>query len=38
VPALGFFFKDPVGSTVHGLEEQFTALVDWARTAAAVRV
>ncbi|MFB7217460.1 inositol-3-phosphate synthase [Streptomyces sp. NPDC056227] len=38
VPALGFFFKDPVGSTVHGLEEQFTALVDWARAAAAVRV
>ncbi|MFJ4570440.1 inositol-3-phosphate synthase [Streptomyces sp. NPDC088846] len=37
VPELGFFFKDPVGSTVHGLEEQFTALADWALGAAAVK-
>lgn len=31
VPELGFFFKDPVGHGEHGLEAQYTALVDWAR-------
>lgn len=28
--ALGFFFKDPVGSGEHALERQFQALCDWA--------
>ncbi|WP_308013841.1 inositol-3-phosphate synthase [Streptantibioticus parmotrematis] len=30
VAELGFFFKDPVGSDVHGLEEQFERLRTWA--------
>ncbi|WP_017582482.1 inositol-3-phosphate synthase [Nocardiopsis valliformis] len=29
VPELGFFFKDPAGSEVHGLMEQWRALTDW---------
>jgi myo-inositol-1-phosphate synthase len=29
--ALGFFFKDPLGSTEHRLAEQATALSDWVR-------
>jgi myo-inositol-1-phosphate synthase len=29
VPALGFFFKDPLGSTEHRLAEQAGALSDW---------
>ena len=31
VPQLGFFFKDPVGTGEHGLQAQYTLLVDWAR-------
>ncbi|MEZ0090177.1 inositol-3-phosphate synthase [Streptacidiphilus sp. EB129] len=31
VAELAFFFKDPVGSALHSLEEQFTVLRDWAR-------
>jgi len=30
LPALGFFFKDPIGSDEHGLAAQFAALHDWA--------
>ncbi|MGX7827619.1 inositol-3-phosphate synthase [Actinokineospora sp. 24-640] len=30
VPELGFFFKDPLGSTEHGLGAQSAALVAWA--------
>ncbi|GAB3734704.1 inositol-3-phosphate synthase [Nocardiopsis nanhaiensis] len=29
VPELGFFFKDPAGSGVHGLAEQWRALTEW---------
>ncbi|GAB3963318.1 inositol-3-phosphate synthase [Actinoallomurus acanthiterrae] len=29
--ALGFFFKDPLGTTEHRLAEQYTILRDWAR-------
>lgn len=32
--ALGFFFKDPVGTDEHALERQFQALCDWAATLA----
>jgi myo-inositol-1-phosphate synthase len=28
--SLGFFFKDPVGSSEHRLDQQFQALCDWA--------
>jgi myo-inositol-1-phosphate synthase len=28
--ALGFFFKDPVGSSEHRLAEQYRTLVEWA--------
>ncbi|MFP5347706.1 MAG: inositol-3-phosphate synthase [Actinomycetes bacterium] len=31
VPALGFFFKDPVDSDEHRLAEQWTELLAWAR-------
>ena len=31
VAELGFFFKDPWGSDVHGFAEQTTILIDWAR-------
>jgi myo-inositol-1-phosphate synthase len=30
--ALGCFFKDPVGSNVHGFADQWRALTDWAAT------
>ena len=30
LPELGFFFKDPAGSTEHALERQYDALRDWA--------
>lgn len=37
VPEMGFFFKDPWGSDVHGFAEQTAELVAWsARTGAAV--
>ena len=37
VAELGFFFKDPWGSDVHGFAEQTAELVAWsARTGAAV--
>lgn len=29
VPELGLFFKDPAGSDVHGLAEQWRALTEW---------
>jgi myo-inositol-1-phosphate synthase len=32
IPALGFFFKDPVGSDEHRLAHQFAALCQWAAT------
>ncbi|MEV6608008.1 inositol-3-phosphate synthase [Kutzneria sp. NPDC051319] len=35
LPELGFFFKDPVDSTEHGLSEQFTTLRRWAQDLAA---
>ncbi|MFD8309099.1 inositol-3-phosphate synthase [Streptomyces sp. NPDC059690] len=31
VSELGFFFKDPAGGGSHALEEQYTALLAWAR-------
>nr|WP_269205196.1 inositol-3-phosphate synthase [Motilibacter aurantiacus] len=31
LPALAFFFKDPVGSTEHRLATQYDQLVEWAR-------
>jgi myo-inositol-1-phosphate synthase len=31
VPALGFFFKDPLGSAEHGLVRQYDALRAWTR-------
>ena len=31
VPALGFFFKDPVGSDEHALATQYDALLRWVR-------
>jgi myo-inositol-1-phosphate synthase len=31
LPALGFFFKEPLGSREHDLTRQFDALADWAR-------
>ncbi|MBR7742016.1 inositol-3-phosphate synthase [Phycicoccus sp. BSK3Z-2] len=31
VPALGFFFKDPVGSDEHALAAQYDALLRWVR-------
>ena len=30
LPALGFFFKDPIGGNEHGLAAQFSALREWA--------
>ena len=35
LPELGFFFKDPVDSTEHGLAEQFATLRRWAQDLAA---
>ena len=35
LPALAYFFKDPVGSSQHRLAEQFTDLIAWTRTTAA---
>lgn len=35
VPELGFFFKDPVGSTEHDLAAQYATLVEWARAVGA---
>lgn len=35
VPELGFFFKDPVGSTEHDLAAQYATLVGWARAVGA---
>lgn len=32
LPQLGFFFKDPAGSSEHRLAQQYDALVAWART------
>ncbi|MGW5053079.1 inositol-3-phosphate synthase [Actinokineospora sp. NPDC004072] len=32
VPELGFFFKDPLGSTEHRLDHQSAALTEWARS------
>jgi myo-inositol-1-phosphate synthase len=32
LPALAFFFKDPVGEAPAGLAEQYNALGEWART------
>ncbi|MGW6647331.1 myo-inositol-1-phosphate synthase [Streptomyces sp. A244] len=37
VAELAFFFKDPLGTEVHALEPQFTALVDWAHGLGAAR-
>lgn len=31
--ALGFFFKNPAGTDVHALSDQFAALVDWCQRA-----
>ncbi|PXY27304.1 inositol-3-phosphate synthase [Prauserella muralis] len=32
LPALAFFFKDPIGTAEHRLAEQFAALTDWAES------
>jgi myo-inositol-1-phosphate synthase len=33
LPALGFFFKDPVGSDEHALLEQLRVLTEWVAAA-----
>jgi myo-inositol-1-phosphate synthase len=33
VPELGFFFKDPAGTTEHALERQYAILAEWATQA-----
>ncbi len=33
VPELGFFFKDPAGTTEHALERQYAILAEWAAQA-----
>jgi myo-inositol-1-phosphate synthase len=33
ITPFGFFFKDPAGTDVHGLDEQWRLLTDWCATA-----